>query len=42
MIGRPIGLDHGPHCDSGDWYWLCDSCREAAMWDCEEDADDLR
>ena len=35
MNRRPIGLDHGEWCDSGDWEWLCDECR--AECECEED-----
>lgn len=33
MNRRPIGLNHGEHCDSGDWEFMCDECRdEAAGW----------
>ena len=37
MNRRPIGLNHGEHCDSGDWEFLCDDCRTSAAWDCEGD-----
>ena len=33
---RPIGLNHGEHCAPGDWEWLCDECREATRWDCDD------
>ena len=36
MIGRPIGLSHGEHCDTGDWDDLCDECREQATHDWED------
>lgn len=41
MNYRPIGLDHGPHCDDGDWDHLCDQCRtEAARdWATDEESD---
>jgi hypothetical protein len=33
MICRPIGLDHGEHCDDGDWEHMCDECRAEASRD---------
>lgn len=37
MNYRPIGGDHGPHCDDGDWETMCDDCREAASHDWENE-----
>ena len=33
MTYRPIGGDHGPHCDDGDWHSMCDECRAQATHD---------
>ena len=36
MNYRPIGGDHGRHCDDGEWDTMCDSCRENALHDWDE------
>lgn len=30
MNYRPIGGDHGPDCDTGEYERMCDECREQA------------
>jgi hypothetical protein len=41
MNYRPIGGEHGPACDDGDWEHMCDECRTAASndWEWEQDDD---
>lgn len=41
MNHRPIGLNHGEHCDSDDPDRWCDWCRETAArdWATDEESD---